>query len=423
MVYKSRIISGNRRSFKAKPPQPELVAPAGDWSSLRGAVASGADSVYFGVKGLNMRKLADNFDILEIKKVVELLHKHSRKAYLALNTIIYNNDTAKVFRILKEASRAGVDGVILWDMAVFSKARELGLRVHLSTQASVANFPALKEYALRGVKRVVLARECRLADIKAINSRIKKEGIDCEIEAFVHGAMCLSISGRCFLSEFTFSRSANRGECLQPCRREYLIVDTQGECRYIAGRDYLLSPKDLCTIDFIDKLIESGINAFKIEGRIRSPEYVRVVISVYRRAIDAYFKGKLTDTFKKRLKKELSTVYNRGFSGGFYQGRAAEPPNRSLENTHQKVYLGEVTKFYKKINVAEMRVLNSELKKGEQILCIGKNTPASFARVDAIQINHKFVDGLKKGEVGGVKLPFIVKRKDKVFLWQKKPAV
>jgi len=403
--------------------KPELVAPAGNWSSLRSAIASGANSVYFGVKGLNMRNLATNFDILEIKKVIELLHKKKRKGYLALNTIVYNKEIVKVTKVLKAASKAGVDGVILWDMAVFSKAQELGLKVHLSTQASVANFSALKEHALRGVKRVVLARECRLSDIKEITSKIKKEKLDCEVEAFIHGAMCLSVSGRCFLSEFTFSKSANRGQCLQPCRREYIIADTQGECHYIAGQDHILSPKDLCTIDFIDKLIEAGINAFKIEGRIRSSEYVGVVTSVYRRAIDSYFRGKLTKTLKEKLRKELNSVYNRGFSSGFYWGQPKESPNRFLENTYEKVYLGEVIKFYKKINVAEIRVRNERLKKGARILFIGKNTPASFAKVGGIQINHKFVEAIEKGEVGGVKLPFVTKRKDKVFLWQKKPTI
>ena len=247
--------------------------------------------------------------------------------------------------------------------------------------------------------------------------------MDCEVEAFIHGAMCLSISGRCFLSEFTFSKSANRGECIQPCRREYIITDTQGECQYIAGRDHILSPKDLCTIDFIDKLIEVGINAFKIEGRIRSPEYVGVVTSVYRRAIDSYFRGKLTKTLKEKLRNELSKVYNRGFSNGFYWGQPKESPNRFLENTYEKIYLGEVVKFYKKINVAEIRVSNASLKKGAQILCIGKNTPASFAKVGSIQINHKFVESLKKGEIGGIKLPFVTKRKDKIFLWQKKNTI
>jgi len=401
--------------------KPELAAPAGDWSSLRSAVASGANSVYFGVKDLNMRNLATNFDILEIEKVINFLHDNKCKGYLALNTIVYNKEIAKTVKILKAAARAKSRWSYSLGYGGFSKAKELGLKIHLSTQASVANFLALKEYALRGVKRVVLARECKLLDIKEMASKLKKEKLDCKIEAFIHGAMCLSISGRCFLSEFTFSKSANRGKCLQPCRREYLITGVGGECQYVVGQDHILSPKDLCTIDFIDKLIESGIDVFKIEGRIRSPEYVGVVTSVYRRAIDAYFKGELTKKLKEKLKKELSSVYNRGFSSGFYLGQPKESPSRFLENTHEKIYLGEVIKFYKKINVAEIKISNANLNKGAQILCIGKNTPASFAKIESIQINHKLVDSLVKGEIGGVKLPFIVKRKDKVFLWQNKP--
>lgn len=400
--------------------KPELIAPARDWSSLYSALDSGADGVYFGIKGLNMRNLAVNFDILEIKKILKVLHERGCQGYLALNVIIYDKEIDKVKKILKEAKQFGIDGVILWDMAVFSIARELGLKIHLSTQASVSNFLALKDYALRGVKRVVLARECNIQDIKNIISQIKKQNLDCEVEVFIHGAMCLSLSGRCFLSQYSFSKSANRGECLQPCRREYLIVDTQGECQYVAGQDHILSPKDLCSIDFIDKLIELGVDSFKIEGRNRSAEYILVVTSVYRKAIDAYFKGKLTKSLKNRLKKELSAVYNRGFSDGFYQGAPASLPSRILENSYEKIYLGEVIKFYKKIGVAEICLRKGSLKKGTQILCVGKNTPASFAKVENIQINHKFVENLEKGERGGIKLPFVVKPKDKIFIWQKK---
>jgi len=406
--------------MKRKYKRPELVSPAGDWSSLYSAVGSGADSVYFGVKGINMRNRASNFDILEIKKVMDVLHENKRRGYLALNVIVYNHEINKIKRILKEAKKCRVDAVILWDMAVFSLAKELGLEIHLSTQASVSNFLALKNYHSQGIKRVVLARENTLSDIKNIIRRIKKEKINCEIEAFIHGAMCISISGRCFLSEYSFSKSANRGECIQPCRREFILSDTQGDSQYIAGRDYILSPKDLCTIDFIGDLIEAGISGFKIEGRIRSPEYTKTVTSVYRRAIDSFFCGKLNKALKEKLKKELGTVYNRGFSSGFYWGEPQESVSRALENTYEKVYAGEVIKFYKKIKVAEIRATNEDLKKGEEILCVGKSTPASFAVIDDIQINHRFVDSIKRGEVGGVKLPFTVRNKDKVFIRRKK---
>ncbi|MFH1504196.1 MAG: U32 family peptidase [Candidatus Omnitrophota bacterium] len=400
--------------------KPELAAPAGDWGSLYSAVEAGADSVYFGVKGLNMRNLAVNFDILELKKLMAVLHKSKKKGYLALNVIAFSKELTKIRKILKEAKKAKVDAVILWDMGVFALAKELGLRVHLSTQASASNYLALKNYSQQGVRRAVLARECGISDIKEIVLKLRKEKINCEVEAFIHGAMCVSISGRCFLSQYSFSKSANRGECLQPCRREFLITDIQDGHQYEVGRDYVLSPKDLCTIDFIDKLIEAGVSAFKIEGRIRSSEYAKVVTSVYRRAIDAYFNGKLTKPLKKKLKNELSGVYNRGFSSGFYLGAPKEPPSRELEHTHEKIYSGQITRFFKKIGVAEVKVSNEPIKKGDEILCVGKNTPASFAIVDNIQMNHKFVNEVKKGEAAGIKLPFIVKPKDKVFIRRKK---
>ncbi|MDD3296427.1 MAG: U32 family peptidase [Candidatus Omnitrophica bacterium] len=408
-----------RHKFK----KPELVSPAGDWSALLSAINSGADSVYFGVKGLSMRNLAGNFDILEIKKVMSRLHEQGCRGYLALNVIVYNSEIPKVKKILKEAKKSLVDGVILWDMAVFSLAKELGLSVHLSTQASVANYEALKYYNRLGAKRIVLARETELKDIKKIISYVKKDGLECEIETFIHGAMCLSVSGRCFLSEHSFGKSANRGECLQPCRREFKIVEPQDNISYIAASDYILSPKDLCSIDFIDSLIEAGINAFKIEGRMRSPEYVKVVTSVYRRAIDYYFEGKLTKKKKKDLKQELSSVYSRGFSSGFYLGKPKDAHSRSLEHTHEKIYLGEVVKYYKKINVAEIAVKNNCLKKGDTILCVGKNIPASFAKIEEIQIEHNFVDRLERGQKGGIKVPFALKRNDKVFVWKKKQQI
>ena len=399
---------------------PELVSPAGDWASLRSAVASGCDSAYFGLKGINMRSLTTNFDISELKKITGFLHKNKRKAYLALNVIIYNKELKKVEKILKEAKKAEVDAVVLWDMAVFSLAKKLGLRIHLSTQAAVSNYQALTAYSRLGARRIVLARESSLADIKMINRAIKKGKVKCEIETFIHGAMCVSVSGRCFLSGYSFLEPANRGRCLQPCRREFLISDTQENKQYIIGKDYILSPKDLCSIEFIDKLIEAGASALKIEGRGRSPEYVGVVTSVYRRAIDAYVQGKLSLKLKKGLKKELKSVYNRGFSSGFYLGDPSEERSRKLEATHEKIYSGEIIKFYKKIKVAEVRVRNEPLRKGDRIVCMGKNTPASFAQLKDLQINHEFVNIIDKGERGGIKLPFPAKRNDKIFIWRKK---
>ena len=288
--------------------KPELVSPAGNWSALYSAIESGADSIYFGVKGINMRNSASNFDILELKKVIKILHNKNKKAYLALNVIVYDKEVDKIKSILEEAKKYEVDAVILWDMGVFHLAKKLGLKIHLSTQASVSNFLSLKEYNSQGVKRIVLARECELRDIKQIISQCKSENVNCEVEAFIHGAMCISISGRCLLSEHTFLKSANRGECIQPCRREFIIMDKDKESQYILGEDYVLSPKDLCSIEFIDKLIQSGISAFKIEGRNRSQEYTKVVTSVYRKAIDSCFNGNFNEELKQDLKQQLKLL-------------------------------------------------------------------------------------------------------------------
>lgn len=400
--------------------KPELVSAAGDWCGLRSVVSAGADSVYFGVKNINMRNLATNFDILEIKKVMRFLREHDKKGYLALNVIVFDKELPKIKRILKEAKSAEVDGVILWDAAVFSLAKNLGLKIHLSTQASVSNFESLKFYASAGAERIVLARECSLQDIKNIIEKTKKEKINCEIETFIHGAMCVSISGRCFLSELTFSQSANRGRCIQPCRREFLIRDTQSDTQYILGKDYILSAKDLCVIDFINLLIKAGINAFKIEGRIRSPEYLKIVTACYRKAIDAYFQGKLTKNLKTKLKQNIEKAYNRGFCGGFYLDNPSSAISRNLENKYEKLFLGNVGKVYKKINVAEIEIRNENLKIGDKLLFIGSGSPVRFAKVKEIQMNHEFIKSAKKGEKVGVQLPFIVKPKDKVFIWKKK---
>jgi putative protease len=400
--------------------KPELLCPAGDWPALMASVENGADSVYFGVKGINMRQTAGNFEISEIGKAVSYLHEHGKKGYLTLNTIVMNDELDKVRQILTEAKAAGIDAVILWDMSVFAIAKELGLSIHLSTQASVSNIKALEFYVKMGAERVVLARECALGQIKEIKKQIIQRNIPCAIEAFIHGAMCLTISGRCFMSHYTHGRSANRGDCTQPCRREYHIKSVDGDEEFIAGPDYVMSPKDLCSVEFIDQLIDAGIDSFKVEGRMRSAQYARVVTRVYRDAIDAYLEGGLTDDLKRRMKEKLAQVYNRGFSTGFYFGQPDASKSDQLGHTHEKIYLGEVKKYYKKIGVADVLLRTGGLTKGEEILVIGKTTPAYMATVEEMQKNNEFVTEAGKGEHVGIKLPFKTNPKDKVFLWRKK---
>jgi putative protease len=398
---------------------PELVCPAGDWASLTAVMESGADSVYFGVKGLNMRHYARNFDPLELKKLMTVLRENHIKGYLALNSIVMNHELSKVRQILALAKDAGVDAVILWDMAVLAAARELGLNVHLSTQASVANVEAFREYARLGVTRIVLARECTLEDIRVIARQKDEGGGTWELECFIHGAMCVSLSGRCFLSSFSYGESANRGRCVQPCRHEYLIRDLEGECEYVLGRDYILSPRDLCTIGFLDELLSAGIDAFKIEGRIRSAEYFRVVTACYREGIDAYGRGDLNAGLKQGLQARLQQVYNRGFSQGFYFGRPQDEVSRGLEHTRKKIFVGEVRRYYKRIGVAEITVVHDVIRVGDPLLFIGRSTPALSASVQEMQMDHRPLDQALKGQTVGVKLPFPVKPKDKVFLWEK----
>jgi len=389
--------------------KPELLAPAGDFAMINAAINAGADAVYFGVKELNMRITATNFSLKELKKVIGLCHKKNIKAYLALNTIIYENELSKIKKIIKKAKESSIDAIIAWDHSVIKEAVKQKLPVHLSTQASVSNSEAALFYKKLGVKRIILARECSIEDIKKIKDKTK-----IETEVFIHGAMCVSVSGRCFSSQFLFGKSANRGDCLQPCRRSYIAKDIEEGYELELKNNYVMSAKDLCTLPFIEKLIEAGIGAFKIEGRNRSPEYVKIVTEVYREAIDSYPKIN-----KEKLLKKLRTVYNRGFSSGFYLGK----PINEFTNSHgsratkKKRYAGYVRNFYKKISVAEIRIEAGSLKTGDNILIIGPTTGVQEHKITSIQINHKEVKGVRKGKSAGIKLNCLARENDKVYAW------
>ncbi|MCA9400091.1 MAG: U32 family peptidase [Candidatus Omnitrophica bacterium] len=401
--------------------KPELLAPAGNWSSLKTSVESGADSVYFGVKGLNMRNLSGNFDVLELPKVMAYLREHHKKGYLTLNTVVQNEDMPKVRSILRAAGESQVDAVILWDMGIFQLARAAGLTIHLSTQASVSNIQAVSMYARLGVKRIVLARECTLEDIRSIKRQMIEEKIDCELEGFIHGAMCVSVSGRCFMSSETFGQSANRGECIQPCRREYTIIDQDGQSSYVLGEDYVLSAKDLCSLEFIDQLMVSGLDSFKIEGRLRSPEYAREVVACYRTAIDACRSGTFDVSLKTILLERLRKVYHRGFSTGFYFGQPGKDDiSRRLGHEKEKIYIGDIKRVFRKINVGELHIKCNDLKIGDQVIIMGKTTSAKITTIEEMQSEHQPIPQAGRGEKVGIKIPPGVKPNDKVFLWQNK---
>jgi U32 family peptidase len=398
----------------------ELLAPAGNKTALLTALENGADSVYFGVKGLNMRANAGNFEISELTSVMDTIRRAGKKGYLALNTVLTDHDLKKAAMIMRAAKSAGVDAVILWDFGALALAGEIGIPFHVSTQASVSNVAAVRLFANLGAQRVVLARECSLARIQEIVRETRANGIPCDIEVFGHGAMCVSVSGRCFLSLDAFGRSANQGDCLQPCRREYMIKDQDGDTEFILGKDYVLSPKDLWTLPFLEEVIQSGAVAIKIEGRMRPPEYVRVVVGAYRQAIDAYYAGTLTDDLKQDLQRQLGMVYNRGFSSGYYFPDVGAALSRKLENTRRKRYIGEVRKFYPRLGVIDVRLAHGEIRLGDQVLVMGKNTPARDAVVEEMRIERQSVERAGKGQCVGIKLPFPARMSDKIFLWEEK---
>jgi len=397
--------------------KPELLAPAGNFEMLAAALKSGADAVYLGISGLNMRARAKNFSIKDLDKIVDICKVNKVKTYLALNTIIYEEEIDVVKETLKAAKKAGIDAIICWDLSVIKIAKEFGLDVHLSTQGSASNSIALSEYEKLGVSRVILARECTLDEIKQI-----KESSDIEIEVFVHGAMCVSVSGRCFMSEEMYGKSANRGECIQPCRRKYKIIDPETDKELELDNHYVMSPKDLCTIEIIDKLIDAGIDAFKIEGRNRSPEYVKTVVECYREAIDLHVEGKLTKEKKKEFEKQLKTVYNRGFSEGFFLGRPISDWTDSYgsKSTKVKEYIGKVLNYYNKPSVVEIKIESGSLGEDEEILIIGPTTGCVETKVESMEIEKKKVKNVFKGQSVGLKIDGIVRKNDKVYRWSER---
>jgi len=322
----------------------ELLAPVGDWTMLTAAIKAGADAVYFGIKGMNMRAAASNFELKDVKKVVEFCHNNKVKAYCTVNVTIFEQELKQLEKILKNLKAAKIDAVICWDLAVVKKCEELKIPIHLSTQASVSNSEAAKYWKKLGVERIVLARECSLENIKEIKNKAK-----IEIEIFIHGARCISLSGRCFMSYELFGKSANRGECLQMCRREYKIIDEENKEMKL-NHNFVMSAKDLCALPLLPKILSTGVCSLKIEGRNRGAEYVHTVVSAYREALDAINAKKFNEELIKRLMERLQTVFNKEFSSGYL----VEYPHHERTNvygskaTQEKVQLGKVSNFYPK---------------------------------------------------------------------------
>ena len=399
-------------------PKYELLAPAGNFPMLVAAVNAGADAVYFGLNEFNMRAGAGNFQITDVDKINEICNnrknKRKVKIYLTLNTIIYDNELKKIEETIK-AVKNKVDAIICWDMSVINLCKKYKIPFHISTQASVANSESAKFYKKLGAKRIVLARELNLKQIKEI-SKIK--GL--EIECFIHGAMCVSISGRCLASQFLFNKSANRGECIHPCRRSYIVKDKQEGYELEVENDKILSAKDLCTIPFIEELKKAGIKAFKIEGRNRDPRYVDTVVRIYRKALDK----KLSQKEINQSLEELKKIYNKGFSSGFYLGLPTPDDFSRVENSaasEKKHFVGKVLHYYDKINVAAVR-LSSPVKLGDKICIIGNTTGILNLKLGSMEMKSKKIQEAKKGDDVGIKLPpnVIVRKNDEIYVIKKK---
>ena len=392
----------------------EILTPAGDWSMLKAAVKAGCDAVYFGIRGLNMRAAAHNFELKEVKKIVSFCHQHKVKAYCTINVIIYEKELELVKKILQTLKQAQIDAVICWDFAVIDLCEKLKLPIHLSTQASLSNSQAIitLKNKFKQIERVILARECSLEDIKEIKQKTKLE-----IEIFVHGARCISYSGRCFMSQELFNKSANRGECLQPCRREYKVIDEENK-EMIMDNNFVMSAKDLCALPLLPKIIELNIDCLKIEGRNRGADYVYTVVSAYREALEAIKKHQFNEQLINKLTEKLKTVYNKDFSTGFL----IDYPHHQRTNvygsksTTEKVILGKVSNFYNKNKVAEFKIESGSFQIGDKLAFIGPTTGYIETIVNEIHTDKGKIKAAKKGAIVSVKVPEKVRENDKVYL-------
>lgn len=404
--------------------QYEIMAPVGSYESLAAAIEAGADSVYFGVGRLNMRShSANHFDIDDLRQIVAICTEHGIKTYLTVNTIIYDNDLATMREILDAAREAGVSAIIASDVAVMSYCRQIGLEVHLSTQLNISNVEALRFYA-QFADVAVLARELNMDQVSHIYEAIHgpepilgPAGQPVRIEMFCHGALCMAVSGKCYMSLMAQDRSANRGECVQICRRSYLLTDRETGNAIEADHEYLMSPKDLKTIRFIDKMMKAGVRVFKIEGRARGPEYVHTVVSCYKEAIASVLEGTFTEEKKDAWDERLATVFNRGFWDGYYQGQTIGEWNKNYGScaTEKKVLVGKVVKYFSKLGVAEVAVEASEFGVGDKLLVTGNATGALWLTADEIRYDLKPVERALQRQRVSIPVPEKVRPNDKLY--------
>lgn len=402
----------------------EIMSPVGSYEALYAAIDAGADSVYFGVEGLNMRsRSANNFTIEDLKNIADIASQNGVKTYLTLNTIVYDSELDYMREILNAAKQSGVSAVIAADLAVISYARSINLEVHLSTQCNITNREAVKFFS-QFADVIVTARELSLDKVKDITTWIKENNIKgpsgrmLEIECFVHGALCMAVSGKCYISLDNANQSANRGACLQFCRRPYKVTDLDGGTELMIDNQYIMSPKDLKTLNFLDKVLDAGVRVLKIEGRGRSPEYVKVVTRVYKEAAQAWLNGEWSEDKLEKWNEDLKKVYNRGFWDGYYLGQRVGEWTKKYgsQATTKKTFIGTVTNYFKNISVAEIKIETGELNVGDNIYIMGTTTGVYEDTVEEIRVDLKPTEKTVKGEFCSIATKGVVRRGDKLYL-------
>ncbi|MBI5072213.1 U32 family peptidase [Candidatus Woesearchaeota archaeon] len=409
----------------------DIMAPAGSYESLMAALHAGASSVYFGVEQLNMRARAtNNFHLEDLPKIAAICKKEKVKTYLTVNTILYDHDIVLMKKICDAAKTAGIDAVIASDFAVLQYAQQIGQPVHISTQMNISNVESVRFFA-QYADVLVLARELTLSQIKEICEQIQKQNIRgpsgelVKIEVFVHGALCVAVSGKCYMSLATYNASANRGACLQNCRRSYKLTDDETGEELVVDNKYIMSPKDLCTIGFVDKLIDAGISVMKIEGRGKAPEYVATVTAAYKEAVESYFAGTYTQEKIQEWTKKLETVYNRGFwQGGYYLGKKLGEWSGAYgsQATKEKKYLGTAKNYYPKAKIAHFVLEAGEIKTGDEIIITGPTTGVVQTTIDELSVQDKRAIIGKKGEEITFPLLQKIRKNDKLFVVKEKIA-
>ncbi len=409
--------------MKGKISEFEVMAPVGSRESLAAAIQAGADSVYFGIGKLNMRShSANHFNIDDLREIAATCNEHGIKTYLTVNTIIYDDDIATMKQIIDAAKEAGISAVIASDVAVMSYCNEVGEEVHLSTQLNITNIESLKFYS-RFADVSVLARELNMDQVKEIHEQIIAQNVcgpmgkQIRIEMFCHGALCMAVSGKCYLSLANANRSANRGECVQICRRSYTVTDNETGNELEIDNKYVMSPKDLKTIRFIDRMMDAGVRVFKIEGRARGPEYVYTVVKCYKEAIQSVLDDTLTEEKKDEWDKQLAKVFNRGFWDGYYQGQTLGEWNKHYGSaaTEKKVLVGKVMKHFSKLGVAEVAVEASDFEKGDKLLITGPTTGVMYLNADEIRFDLNCVEKAEQGTRVSIPVPGKVRPSDKLY--------